>query len=138
MVTPAQEAQMRKVAFYVGVVRYFHRHGKPAVLEKLAADGAGVLAMAALGVPVVSYLAGRHAGRFAGNMYGNAATPSPVSLAGREYELADAATQRLIDELNAERVNSVVADTMAEPEREKKAKAPKPLFASPSLLRYGR
>lgn len=135
--TTTREEQMRKVAFYVGVARYAHKHGKQELLQKTA-DVSTLVALAALGVPVASYVVGRHAGRFAGNMFGNASTPSPSSLAGREYELASASTQRLIDELNADRVNKTIAQTLREPEEEEAAKKPKPMFASPSLLRYGR
>lgn len=134
---PSREEQMRKVAFYVGVARYAHTHGCHGMLQKTA-DAGTLITLAALGVPVASYIMGRHAGRFAGNLYGNASTPSASSLAGREYDLATASTQRLIDEINAGRVNKVVADTLREPEEEAARKKPKPAFSTPSLLRYGR
>jgi hypothetical protein len=143
--TPAQEAMMRKVAFRVGFARYLHQHGDHRTaavlsgkLEKTAGDAVEkLMSVALLGVPVLSYFGGRHLGRLAGNVYGNSITPSKAAVSEREYRLASAATQRMIDDMNAERTNKEITEALDEEDPARKAPPPRP-FATPSLLRYGR
>jgi hypothetical protein len=140
MPTPAQIETMRKVAFHIGVARYLHLHGAedPRLVDVLSktAGADDAIKLALLGVPVLGYLGGRHLGRVAGNLYGSAQSPSKSSVGEREYRLAAAATQRMIDDVNADRTNAAVSSVIDDEENKNKPAA-RP-FATPSLLRYGR
>ena len=113
----------RKVAFQLGIARYFHQHDVPAELRKMAEDGdfqrvpmtktANPLGLLALAPAVGSFVGGRALGHLGGQGLGLATDISPETLAEREYELAAQATQQLIDEIKAKQHNQAIRAALA-------------------------
>jgi len=111
----------RKVAFEIGFARYCYENDIPERLKLAAAaanDGQTKVAvhpalLATLLPSAIAYGGGNAAGQVGGSLYGMASGVSPETVSEREYELAEAATQQLIDELKTKRHNKSIQDILS-------------------------
>jgi len=110
----------RATAFKAGFARYLHKHAIEHMVKvaeaggdpRLTKVGINPLLMAAVLPAAASYVGGRAAGNIGGTAYGLATDTSPETVAEREYDLASAETQRLIEELKAQQHNRRIREAM--------------------------
>lgn len=112
MLTAEKIERDRSHAFKIGFARYLHEHALDHMRKvarqggdpRLTKVGINPILLAALPA-AASYVGGRAAGNIGGTAYGLATDASPDTVAEREYDLAAAETQRLIEELKAQQHN---------------------------------
>lgn len=116
MLTQSKIARDRATAFRVGVARYLHQSGAMEKMAQIAERGGddeltkvGFNPLLLAAIPAaLSAGAGTTVGNMVGTAYGSATEPSAATVAEREYDLAAAETQRLIDELEAKQHNQAI------------------------------
>ena len=107
--------EMRKIAFKVGFARYYSEKMRKEASEKAAVDPSKLLLLGVL-PSALGFGAGYLGGRTIGNLAGETVAPGKSGLESRQYELANEATKRLIEELKARRSNQDIARALKEEE----------------------